>query len=145
MKKKEWIAILLIVVASLVALLSMKLARANSLAEGFGKHASQVDDPYANAPEPQQEAAGDWIAVLHRNRIAMYFDSGIDAEYTVEGNLGEMVIEVSDRKWHVKEVHCYDYTCQRMGWNDVEGIMPIICIPNDIVIVPAADAWSYLE
>lgn len=135
----------MIVAASLVALLSMKLAKANPLAEALVQQASQDDDPYANAPEPQQEAVGDWIAVLHRNRIAMYFDSGVDAEYTVEGNLGEMVIEVSDRKWHVKEVYCYDYTCKRMGWNDIEGIIPIICIPNDIVILPAADAWSYLE
>ena len=143
MKKKEWILITLIAAAAVIALLVMKMPRASTEIASSSDIGSK--DPYASAPEPQEEAKGDWIAVLHRNRIILYFDSGIDGEYAVEGNLGEMVIEVAEQKWHVKDVHCYDYTCQRMGWNDVGAIIPIICIPNDIVILPAADAWSYLD
>jgi hypothetical protein len=37
-------------------------------------------------------------------------------------------------------VACYDYTCKNMGWVSEDSILPIICLPNDIVIIDAATA-----
>ena len=51
-----------------------------------------------------------------------------------------MHIEVKDGRWHVMEVECYDYTCKNMGWASMDSLLPIICLPNDLVIVDADTA-----
>ena len=78
MKKKEILMIAVIAALSLAALLYMKLVPKR----GSGQ---LPDDPYASEEMPAEEAKGDWIAVVHRNRVILWFDSGIDADYTVEG------------------------------------------------------------
>lgn len=128
MKKKEWLIIILIAVLAAGAILFRKITAGNS---------SQ------NAPG--SDAKGEWIAVVHGGRIIRYFDSGVDAEYTVEGDVGQMVIEVKDKKWHVLDVDCYDYTCKNMGWMDHDNLLPIICLPNDIVIIDANTAQNMIE
>ena len=135
MKKKEWLIIILLAVLALGWIGFRKL----------GNTGSAIADPDAGVEVPDKEAKGDWIAVVHRNRIILCFDSGVDAEYTVEGNVGEMIIEVKDKKWHVREVECYDYTCKNMGWADQNNLFPIICLPNDLVIVNAETAWNMME
>ena len=134
MKKKEWLIIILLAVLALGWIGFRRL----------GNTGSAISNPDAGVEVPDKEAKGDWIAVVHRNRIILCFDSGVDAEYTVEGNVGEMIIEVKDRKWHVREVECYDYTCKNMGWADRDYLFPIICLPNDLVIIDAATAQNMI-
>lgn len=128
MKKKEWLIIILIAVLAAGAILFRRIT-AGGGSQGI----------------PVSEAKGEWIAVVHGGRIIQYFDSGIDAEYTVEGDVGQMVIEVKDKKWHVLDVDCYDYTCRNMGWMDHDNLLPIICLPNDIVIIDANTAQNMIE
>ena len=45
-----------------------------------------------------------------------------------------MHIEVKDGKWHVSEVECPNLICEAMGWVDVTEIIPITCLPNNIII-----------
>ncbi len=135
MKKKEWLIIVLIAVLALGAIAFRRMTAGGSASS----------DPYADIDAPKTDAKGDWIAVVHRSRIIMYFDSGIDGEYTVEGNVGKMIIEVKNQKWHVLDVDCYDYTCKNMGWMDRNNLLPIICLPNDLVIVDAATAQNMTE
>lgn len=135
MKKKEWLIILLIAVLAAGMILGRRL-----FSSSVGK-----TDPYGNVNAPEKEAKGEWIAVVHNNRIILYFDSGVDSEYTVTGDVGEMHIEVRDGRWHVKDVECYDYTCKNMGWADQKNLFPIICLPNDLVIVNAETAWNMME
>lgn len=138
MKKKEILMIAVIAALSLAALLYMKLVPKR----GSGQ---LPDDPYASEEMPAEEAKGDWIAVVHRNRVILWFDSGIDADYTVEGNVGHMHIEVRNRSWHVADVDCYDYTCKNMGWMDIDSYLCIVCLPNDLVIADGATAMNILE
>ncbi len=136
MKKKEWIAVLGIALISALALLLMKV---------LPKNGQNTFNPDGSMNKPTEEAKGSWIAVVNRNRVILYFDSGVDGEYTVEGNVSEMVIEVADGSWHVKDVACYDYTCKNMGWVSEDSILPIICLPNDIVIIDAATADNMIS
>ncbi len=48
-----------------------------------------------------------------------------------------LAIEVKDGKWHVSKVDCPNHNCEKMGWVDVDSILPIQCIPNGIYIVSA--------
>lgn len=136
MKKKEWILTGVIVLAALIMLAGMKYMNSGS----SGCLPVQTAGPDGSAPVPDYQAEGEWIAVVHRNKIILYFDSGTAGEYEVEGNVGRMRIEVKDGRWHVKEVDCYDYTCRNMGWADTDSIFPIICLPNDLVIIDAKTA-----
>jgi hypothetical protein len=132
MKKKEWIILAVIALLSVIALSVMKLMPKNSAER----------DP---SLMPEEEAKGIWVAVVHRNKAILYFDSGINAEYQVTGNVSDMTIEVADGRWRVREVQCYDFTCKNMGWVNEEAILPIICLPNDIVIVDADTAANMIS
>lgn len=129
MKKREIGIVLGIVVVGLVALLFFNV---------FKKEA----DPNAI---PTTQAKGKWVAIIHRQKVAQWFDSGVDGEYTVEGNYGEMVVEVKEGKWHVKEVECPNHTCENMGWDNGENLVPITCIPNDIIIATEDWAENYIS
>lgn len=135
MKKKEWIALLVIALIAALMLAVMKILP--------GKSEPQFN-PDGSMNRPSTEAKGTWIAAVNRGRVLLYFDSAVDAEYTIEGNISEMTIEVAGGRWRVKEVACYDYTCKNMGWVSEDSILPIICLPNDIVIVDAATADNML-
>ena len=135
MKKKEWLILSIICIAALAMLAYFKLMPKKE----------PPADPHAEAVQPQEEAKGEWITVVWRNKIILYFDSGIDAEYEVEGDVGHMLIEVKDNSWHVKEVDCYDYTCKNMGWMTTDSILPIICLPNDLVIIDSDTAQNMID
>ena len=128
MKKKEVLIIAVIALLSLGAILFMKLKPRST--------------PEVSQDLPAEKAEGDWIAVVHRNKVILWFDSGVDADYTVYGNVGHMHIEVRDRSWHVADVDCYDYTCKNMGWMSADALLPIICLPNDLVIIDAETAQN---
>lgn len=135
MKKKEWLILLIIALIAVLGLLAARVMKNNT---------APSLNPDGSMNMPREKAEGTWIAVVNRNRAILYFDSGIDAEYTVEGNVSEMTIEVQAGRWHVKDVACYDYTCKNMGWVSEDSILPIICLPNDIVIVDAATAENMI-
>ena len=83
---------------------------------------------------PNEQAKGEWLVVVYRGEIVQWFDSGVDATYTVKGNVGDLTIEVKDGKWHVSKVDCLNHNCEKMGWVDADSILPIQCIPNGIYI-----------
>ena len=86
---------------------------------------------------PNEQVKGEWLVVVYRGEIVRWFDSGVDATYTVRGNVGDLTIEVKDGKWHVSKVDCPNHNCEKMGWVDADSILPIQCIPNGIYIVSA--------
>ena len=138
MKKKEWIALIIIAVLSVSAIVLQRFIKRNTDTE--------VEiPPYATVAHPQGDPIGEWITVVHRNRIILYFDSGVDDFYEVEGNVGHMTIEVKDNMWHVHDVDCYDYTCKNMGWMSSDSLLPIICLPNDLVIIDEATALNMVS
>ena len=126
MKKKEYIALGVIAIISIVLILVFKF---------IPTRINRTDNSLNGAPNDQ--AKGEWIVVVYRGEIVQWFDSGVDATYTVKGNVGDLTIEVKDGKWHVSKVDCPNHNCEKMGWADVDSILPIQCIPNGIYIVSA--------
>lgn len=57
-------------------------------------------------------------------------DEGI---FTVQGELGEMKIEINSGKVRVKDSSCPLKICVREGWIDSSG-GEIICVPNRVVV-----------
>lgn len=126
MKKKEYIALGIIVALSIMLLLVFKFVPAMI---------NRTNNSLNGAPNEQ--AKGEWIVVVYRGEIIKWFDSGVDASYTVKGNVGNLTIEVKDGKWHVSEVDYPNHNCEKMGWVSTDSILPIQCIPNGIYIVSA--------
>ena len=93
---------------------------------------------------PPEQPVGIWVGIVHRGKVIQWFDSGVDGEYVVTGNVGEVHVEVKDKKWHVREVECPNQLCVKMGWADENSIIPITCLPNDVFIGSANLLSEYL-
>ena len=93
---------------------------------------------------PTEQPVGIWVGIVHRGKVIQWFDSGVDGEYIVTGNVGEVHVEVKDKKWHVREVECPNQLCVKMGWADENSIIPITCLPNDVFIGSANLLSEYL-
>ena len=55
-------------------------------------------------------------------------------EFTVTGVVGDNLIRVERGRIRVVEADCPDKVCINMGWLTEEGGMPIVCLPNKLVI-----------
>jgi hypothetical protein len=53
--------------------------------------------------------------------------------FTVEGKIGQAIIEVTDKKVQMYQATCPDQICVKQGWIDSPG-QSIICVPNELVI-----------
>ena len=93
---------------------------------------------------PSEKPVGIWVGIVHRGKVIQWFDSGVDGEYVVTGNVGEVHVEVKDKKWHVREADCPNQLCVKMGWADENSIIPITCLPNDVFIGSANLLSEYL-
>ncbi len=90
---------------------------------------------YFKWPKQQEETEPTTlVAIQHGNTILKEFDPSVDAIYEVTGDYGKMQIEVKDGSWHVREVECPNHICEAMGWVDTNEIIPITCLPNNIII-----------
>lgn len=142
MKKKEIVIIIVIALVAVLAIVGINVYKnSNQNTSSTTSTNESSDDPNAT---PSKKAKGEWVAIIHANKVAEWFDSGVNAEYTIQGDYGEMVVEVKDGSWHVKEVECPNHTCEQMGWDDGESIMPITCLPNNIIIMTSDAAQNYL-
>lgn len=75
-----------------------------------------------------------YIVVKHFNDVILTIDSSEDGFYVVEGNVGEVHIEVKDKQFRVVEVDCPDKLCQKQGWQNMIDGQPVVCVPNQIII-----------
>ena len=72
--------------------------------------------------------------VQHGNEIILAFDLDVDDTYEFKGDYGTMHLEVKDRKFRVIDVECPNHICEGMGWIGEDDIIPISCLPNQILI-----------
>lgn len=72
--------------------------------------------------------------VSYRSEEVLRIDMGIDATYTVEGTLGEVFIEVLDQQIRVEKETSPYHLCSIQGWVKYTNV-PIVCLPNHIVIL----------
>lgn len=142
MKKKEIYILISIILVAVLGIIGLNIAKNK-------KQPTKKDEPTAettptpstkpstNADSlgvPTEKPVGIWVGIVHRGKVVQWFDSGVDGEYVVKGNVGEVHVEVKDKKWHVREVDCPNQLCVKMGWADENSIIPITCLPNDVFI-----------
>ena len=152
MKKKEiyiLISIILIAVLGIVGLNIVKNKKQPTKKDEPTAETTPTPstEPSTNADSlgvPTEKPVGIWVGIVHRGKVVQWFDSGVDGEYVVTGDVGEVHVEVKDKKWHVREVDCPNQLCVKMGWADENSIIPITCLPNDVFIGSANLLSEYL-
>ena len=73
--------------------------------------------------------------VYHDNDIILVFNVNEDAIYDLVGNYGELHIEVKDGQYRVFDVDCPNHDCEKVGWVIMGSSVPIVCLPNHIMII----------
>jgi len=71
--------------------------------------------------------------VYYENDLILELDLNINNTYTVKGNLGDVLIEVKDKKIKVLEETSNYHLCSKQGYISKVG-ESIICLPNRIII-----------
>lgn len=84
-----------------------------------------------------QQDNGD-IEIVFHDEVVYTMSFSEDEIYEIDGDYGHMVIEVKDEKVYVKEVECPNHTCEYTGKVGKGSMIPICCLPNDIIIYEVA-------
>ena len=142
MKKKEIYILISIILIAVLGIVGLNIAKNKKQPTKKDEPTAETTptpstEPSTNADSlgvPTEKPVGIWVCIVHRGKVVKWFDSGVDGEYVVKGNVGEVHVEVKDKKWHVREVDCPNQLCVKMGWADENSIIPITCLPNDVFI-----------
>lgn len=76
---------------------------------------------------------GNAIEVYYEDKLILSADLNVNDVYTVDGKLGDVVIEVKDRKVRVLKENSPRNICSREGYIS-DSTKPLICLPNKIII-----------
>ena len=152
MKKKEIYILISIILIAVLGIIGLNIAKNKKQPTKKDEPTAETTptpstEPSTNADSlgvPTEKPVGIWVGIVHRGKVVQWFDSGIDGEYVVKGNVGEVHVEVKDKKWHVREAECPNQLCVKMGWADENSIIPITCLPNDVFIGSANLLSEYL-
>ena len=142
MKKKEIYILISIILIAVLGIVGLNIAKNKKQPTKKDEPTAETTptpstEPSTNADSlgvPTEKPVGIWVGIVHRGKVVQWFDSGVDGEYVVTGDVGEVHVEVKDKKWHVREVDCPNQLCVKMGWADENSIIPITCLPNDVFI-----------
>ena len=63
------------------------------------------------------------------------FNLDEDGYYEVTGDYGTFHLEVKDSKMRAIDVECPNHDCEAMGWVSRDFPMPIVCLPNNLIVV----------
>ena len=152
MKKKEIYILISIILIAVLGIVGLNIAKNKKQPTKKDEPTAETTptpstEPSTNADSlgvPTEKPVGIWVGIVHRGKVIQWFDSGVDGEYVVTGDVGEVHVEVKDKKWHVREVECPNQLCVKMGWADENSIIPITCLPNDVFIGSANLLSEYL-
>ena len=149
MKKKEIYILISIILIAVLGIVGLNIAKNKkpTPTPTLEPTADTTPTPSTDSSTlgiPSEQPVGIWVGIVHRGKVVQWFDSGVDGEYVVTGNVGELHIEVKGRKWHVREAECPNQLCVKMGWADENSIIPITCLPNDVFIGSANLLSEYL-
>ncbi len=72
--------------------------------------------------------------VIYRDKEVLRIDMKSDGTYTVDGTLGDVIIEVKDNKIRVQEETSPYNICSIQGWVEYARV-PIVCLPNHVMIL----------
>lgn len=71
--------------------------------------------------------------VYYEDRLITSIDLSIDKEYVVDGELGDVVLEVKNNMIRVKEENSPEHICSKEGFIG-DSSRTLICLPNKIII-----------
>lgn len=80
--------------------------------------------------------SGNIVKVSLNNKTQYVLSLTEDKIVSVEGLLGDNVIEIKDGKVHMKDAPCPDKLCIHQGWIDRGAI---VCLPNKVVVSVSGD------
>ncbi len=78
-------------------------------------------------------SSGGDILLVEADGEEYAFSLGTDGIYSVEGALGETVIEIKDGRARIIESPCPNKTCIQSGWSDT-----LCCLPNRVICTAAS-------
>lgn len=76
--------------------------------------------------------------VYYENKLIRSISLDIDGEYIVDGELGDIVLEVKNKKIRVKSENSPKNICSKMGYID-DKVSTLICLPNKIIVKIVGD------
>lgn len=149
MKKKEIYILISIILIAVLGIVGLNIAKNKKPTPTPTSEPTADTTPTPSTDSstlgiPSEKPVGIWVGIVHRGKVIQWFDSGVDGEYVVTGNVGEVHVEVKGKKWHVREAECPNQLCVKMGWADENSIIPITCLPNDVFIGSANLLSEYL-
>jgi len=82
---------------------------------------------------------GKTAIVYYEDEAILNIDLSIDNEYVVDGELGDVVLEVKDRKIRVKKENSPKNICSKEGFIG-DSSRTLICLPNKIIVKIVGEA-----
>lgn len=82
---------------------------------------------------------GSVAEVYYEDKLILSIDLNIDGEYVVEGELGDVVLEVNDNKIRVKSENSPKNICSKEGYIS-DSSKTLICLPNKIIVKIVGDS-----
>ena len=71
--------------------------------------------------------------VYYEDELVLSIDLNIDDEYVVEGELGDVVLEVKDKMIRVSEENSPKHLCSKEGYIG-DSSRTLVCLPNKVII-----------
>ncbi|UCF87448.1 MAG: NusG domain II-containing protein [Nitrospiraceae bacterium] len=75
--------------------------------------------------------SGEIVKIGLDNKTVYTLPLDEDKTVSVTGPLGDSIIELKDKRVHMKKSPCPDQLCVKQGWTDRGAI---ICLPNKVII-----------
>lgn len=76
---------------------------------------------------------GNMAEVYYEDKLILSIDLNKNGEYVVDGELGDVVLEVRDNKIRVKKENSPKNICSKEGYIS-DSSRTLICLPNKIVV-----------
>lgn len=77
--------------------------------------------------------------VYYEDELVLTIDLNIDKEYIVDGELGDVVLEVKNKQIRVKEENSPKHICSKEGFIG-DSSRTLICLPNKIIVKIVGEA-----
>lgn len=82
-----------------------------------------------------KKAANNCYIANAAGKHILEFNLDSDGYYEVQGDYGTFHLEVKDSKMRAIDVECPNHDCEAMGWVSRSFPMPIVCLPNNLIVV----------
>lgn len=68
------------------------------------------------------------------DKTLLTFNINEDNYYTLQGDYGTFNIEVKNGRCRAIDVECPNQICVHTGWISIDNPVPIICLPNNLIV-----------